>query len=474
VSVAGGGWLSGLLGEESRLSSLLSNAGLAARVLRALAYMTLPGQPSSLGAMVERNAVRSPQHHALLFENHAWSWAQVNDVANRLANWFVERGARSGDAVALALGNRPETVFALAGFNKIGVVTALPHAGVRGEPLRHALESARPRWVLAAPQAVGDVESAGATGGAELIVWDDRFRAALGAAATSSPGSAHVQPADAVMMYMFTSGTTGLPKAARITNRRFLMMSLGFAYTICALRSDDVTYCALPLTHATGAMGGLGSVAAAGTTLALREGFSARQFWTDCVRFGATVVPYIGELCRFLLNSPPSEDERRHRVRLFYGAGLRRDVWVAFQARFGIPEIVEYYGATEGNVALINLEGKAGMMGRLSIGQAVVRVDPETAVPLRDASGRLIEAPHGEPGMLIGRITPLTRFDGYTDDRATEAKILRNAFGDGSDWFSTGDLVVAHPGGWVSFSDRLGDTFRWKGENVSTAQVADV
>ncbi|MEW6271927.1 MAG: AMP-binding protein [Thermodesulfobacteriota bacterium] len=452
----------------------MSNATLGVRMLRTLAYMALPGQPGSLGAMVERNAVRSPQHHALLFDNHSWSWAQVNEVANRVANWLVGRGARSGDVVALALGNRPETVFALAGLNKIGVVTALPHAGVRGEPLRHALSSVRPRWILAAPQSVDDVNSARDGVDAELIVWDDGFRAALGAVSTASPGSAHVQPSDAVMMYMFTSGTTGLPKAARITNRRFLMMSLGFAYTICALRPDDVAYCALPLTHATGAMGGLGCVAASGTTLALREGFSARQFWTDCVRYGATVVPYIGELCRFLLNSPPSEDERRHRVRLFYGAGLRRDVWVAFQARFGIPEIVEYYGATEGNVALVNIEGKPGMIGRLNVGQAAVRVDPETAVPLRDEKGRLTVAPEGEPGMLIGRITSLTRFDGYTDHAATEQKILRNAFGDGSDWFSTGDLVVTHPGGWVSFSDRLGDTFRWKGENVSTAEVADV
>ncbi|HEY8514505.1 MAG TPA: AMP-binding protein [Candidatus Binatia bacterium] len=471
--MAVGGWLSGLLGEDGVLSSLMTNATLVGRLLRTLGALALPGQPGSLGAMVERNAARAPQHPALLFEDHRWTWAQVDEVSNRVAHWFLGRGARSGDVVALALGNRPETVFALIGLNKIGVITALPHAGVRGEPLRHALTSVRPRWILAAPHTVDDVRSAGDVD-AELIVWDDGYRAALGQVSTAPPGAAHVQPWEAVMMYMFTSGTTGLPKAARITNRRYLMMSLGFAYTICALRPDDVVYCALPLTHATGAMGGLGNVAASTTTLALRDGFSASQFWSDCVRFGATAVPYIGELCRFLLNSPPHPDERRHRVRLFYGAGLRHDVWVAFQARFGIPQIVEYYGATEGNVALINLENKPGMIGRLGIGQAVVRVDPETGQPLRDDEGHLIVAPQGEPGMLIGRITPLTRFDGYTDEAATEQKILRNAFGDGSDWFSTGDLVVTHPGGWVSFSDRLGDTFRWKGENVSTAQVADV
>jgi len=467
----------GHTGGGNRLSSfdgLLRNLALAGRAVRTLALATLPTQPGSLGAFVERNAARTPDKPALLFEEHRWTWAQVDEVANRVAQWFLARGARSGDAVALVLGSRPETVFALAGLNKIGVVAALPHAGVRGEPLRHALASVGPRWVLAAPWSVVDVRDGADACGADLIVWDDGFREALGAASTETPGSAQVQPGDAVALYMFTSGTTGLPKAARITNRRFTLMSLAFAHTIGALRPDDVTYCALPLSHATGAMGGLGGAAAGGTTLAIRDGFSTSAFWSDCVRYRATVVPYIGEVCRFLLQAPESPDEHRHRVRLFYGAGLRRDVWLAFRERFRIAEIVEYYGSTEGNVALVNAEGVPGMIGRLSFGQSVVRVDPETALPIRDAEGHVTEAAEGEPGMLIGRISALTRFDGYTDGDATEKKILRDAFGDGHDWFATGDLVVTHAGGYVSFPDRLGDTYRWKGENVSTAQVADV
>ena len=458
----------------SGFDGLLRNLALAGRAVRTLALATLPTQPGSLGAFVERNAARTPDRPALLFAEHRWTWAQLDEVANRVAQWFLARGARSGDVVALALGNRPEAVFALAGLNKIGVVAALPHAGVRGEPLRHALASVRPRWLLAAPWLAGDLCDGGVAGDAEAIVWDDGFRDALGRASAESPGAASVQPGDAVALYMFTSGTTGLPKAARITNRRFTLMALAFAHTIGALRPDDVTYCALPLSHATGALGGLGGVAAAGTTLALRDGFSTTAFWSDCVRHGATVVPYIGEVCRFLLQAPESPDERRHRVRLFYGAGLRRDVWIAFQQRFRVPEIVEYYGSTEGNVALVNAEGIPGMIGRLSFGQAVVRVDAETAEPIRDAQGRVVEAAEGEPGMLVGRISALTRFDGYTDRDATEKKILRDAFGDGHDWFATGDLVVKHKGGHVSFSDRLGDTFRWKGENVSTAEVAEV
>ena len=458
----------------SVLDALLRNLALAGRTVRALALANLPGQPSSLGAFVERNAQRTPDKQALQFENHRWSWAEVDEVANRVANWCLQRGARSGDVVALALGNRPETVFALAGLNKIGVVAALLHAGVRGEALRHALGSVQPRWVIAAPGNVDDVFSGSAGIATDLIVWDDGLRDALGEVSIAAPGSAHVQPSDALMMLMFTSGTTGLPKAARITNRRYTLMSLGFSNTIGAFRDDDVTYCPLPLSHATGAMGGLGGVVTAGTTLALRDGFSTSAFWSDCVQFGATVVPYIGEVCRFLLQAPESPDEHRHRVRLFYGAGLRRDVWIAFQRRFRVPEIVEYYGSTEGNVALVNVEGVPGMIGRLLLGQAVVRVDPETAEPIRDANGRVTLAAEGEPGMLIGRISPLTRFDGYTDHAATEKKVLRNAFGDGNDWFSTGDLVVKHPGNFLSFSDRLGDTFRWKGENISTAQVADV
>ena len=469
-----GGEHSGGHNRRSGFDGLLRNLALAGRAVRTLALATLPAQPGSLGAFVERNAARTPEQPALLFEEHRWTWAQVDEVANRVAQWFLARGARSGDVVALALGSRPETVFALAGLSKIGVVAALPHAGVRGEPLRHALASVHPRWLLTAPWLVHDLCDGGVAGDAEAIVWDDGFRDALGRTGTASPGSATVQPGDAVALYMFTSGTTGLPKAARITNRRFTLMALGFAHTIGALRPGDVTYCALPLSHATGALGGLGGVAAAGTTLALRDGFSTTAFWSDCVRHGATVVPYIGEVCRFLLQAPESPDEHRHRVRLFYGAGLRRDVWIAFQKRFRVPEIIEYYGSTEGNVALVNVEGIPGMIGRLSLGQSVVRVDAETAEPIRDAQGRVVEAAEGEPGMLLGRISALTRFDGYTDRAATEKKILRNAFGDGHDWFATGDLVVKHPGGHVSFSDRLGDTYRWKGENISTAEVADV
>jgi acyl-CoA synthetase (AMP-forming)/AMP-acid ligase II len=275
------------------------------------------------------------------------------------------------------------------------------------------------------------------------------------------------------MCYIYTSGTTGLPKAAIITNQRFLMASTMFGCILGEATPGDTVYMTLPLYHSNGMFGGWGATLLSGAALALRRKFSASNFWKDVRDFDATVFIYIGELCRYLLNHTSTPDERDHRLRLGIGNGLRPDIWEKFQARFGVPLIREFYGATEGNAPLMNLEGRQGMVGRLRSGQIIVQCDPSTGEVIRNAQGRCQPVAVGERGLLLGKITNLTRFDGYVDEAATQNKILHDVLAPGDRYFNSGDLMQLHPGSWVSFADRVGDTIRWKGENVSTNEVAE-
>jgi acyl-CoA synthetase (AMP-forming)/AMP-acid ligase II len=278
----------------------------------------------------------------------------------------------------------------------------------------------------------------------------------------------------APMCYVYTSGTTGLPKAAIISNQRWLEAGLVLGRLVGEMTHEDVLYLTLPLYHSTGFLAAWGAVLMSGATLALRRKFSATHFWEDVLAFDATLFIYIGELCRYLLSQPPTPSERQHHLRLCMGNGLRADIWRRFQSRFRIPLIREYYGATEGNLGLVNLEGRPGMIGRLLPGAAIVQCDPLTGEIIRNRAGRCESIAVGERGLLLGRINLLTSFDGYLDRAATRKKIVRDVFRKGDAYFNTGDVVELHADRWVSFADRVGDTFRWKGENVSTYEVAEI
>ncbi len=279
-----------------------------------------------------------------------------------------------------------------------------------------------------------------------------------------------------MLCYVYTSGTTGLPKAAIISHFRYVGAALGAA-GMARLSADDRSYVALPLYHAAGAAA-LGGALMSGATAVLARKFSASRFWVDCVEHRATYFQYIGELCRFLLNQPERSEEREHSIRVCVGNGLSGEVWESFQKRFRIPEIVEFYAATEGNVGIINLDNKVGSIGRvprsLRSSLRLLKYDVESDELVRDAAGRYMESQPGEAGEAIGKISRLTRFDGYSDDEATEKKVLRDVFRRGDAYFRTGDLLRVDEQGYFYFVDRVGDTFRWKGENVSTQEVAEV
>jgi fatty-acyl-CoA synthase len=292
----------------------------------------------------------------------------------------------------------------------------------------------------------------------------------------------HTVTIEDLALYIYTSGTTGLPKAAKISHARLMQWSHWFAGMMDVAPSDRMYNC-LPMHHSVGGVQAPGAMLVSGASVVIREKFSASAFWEDIRRSKCTHFQYIGELCRYLLHTPPSAQDANHRVRLACGNGLAPEVWDAFKERFQIPRILEFYAATEGNLSLFNLPGRSGAIGHIPpylahrFSPPLVLHDPETGEPARAESGLCIKAAAGQTGEALGRMVDDpsgigSRFDGYSSEEATEAKILRDAFAAGDQWFRTGDLMRRDEQGFFYFVDRAGDTFRRKGENVATSEVA--
>lgn len=468
-----------------------------ARVARA-AYGHKPSGSLTVADRIEDAARRQGDRPFLRFEGRTLSYADWNAEANRVAHWARSEGLGAGDVVALAMGSRPEYLVVWAGLAKVGASTALLNTNLADRALRHALDTSGARTVVAGTEclpALETVESplrswrvfAMGEPGAEPPALPEGARsldAALAAFPREDPDPAQrsdLRSGDD-LFYIYTSGTTGNPKAARFSHLRFL--SLGDAYRAMAgYGPEDVIYCALPLYHTAGGVVVVSAALSAGACVALRRRFSASRFWEEVREEGATAFHYIGEFCRYLVNRPESPLDRDHRVRVAVGNGLRPDIWERFQERFGIPQIREFYGATEGNAALVNLDGKPGAVGRLPFKRLLpirlVRYDLEQEDYVRKPDGTCVECGPGEVGELLGRIpkekdATTGRFEGYTSKEATEKKILRDVFEKGDAWFRTGDLLRFDEQGYFYFVDRIGDTFRWKGENVSTQEVAEL
>jgi acyl-CoA synthetase (AMP-forming)/AMP-acid ligase II len=456
------------------------------------AHRMLPGASLNPAKRVEDWARRTPENLALAYREERYSWREYNDRANRYACWFLEQGIRAGDVVALLMDNRPDFLFAVMGLNKIGAASALINTNLAGRALLHAMRAARAKKLLAGSehlpkldgvleelpslsaqrdlyvQCEGGEGSEGA-GGAGRVIDDE-----VAAASSAERSGSHRPRASEHCCYIYTSGTTGLPKPAVIRNQRILAAGLVFGHLMFQSDGDDVIYVPLPLYHSSAIFLGVGSSLATGAAVALRRKFSASNFSKDVRDFGATGFLYIGEICRYLMNTPVQESERDHRLRVAVGNGLRPDLWEAFQERFGLPVVREFYGATEGIALTINTEGRLGMMGRMLPGQAVLRCNPESGEPIRNAGGFCERVKPGEIGLLVSRISGVLPFDGYVDRQATRKKILQDVFKRGDRYFDSGDLIELHERRWLSFVDRIGDTFRWKGENVSTNEVAEI
>jgi len=439
--------------------------------------------------VVEGWAERQPDRPALLSDSETLSYRQLAERTNRYARWALAADIKTGDTVCLLMPNRPDYVAAWLGITAVGGVVALINTKLVGPSLAHCINVANADHLILADDLADVFDTAWPHLDRVPKIWiHDGHDSALSInVALDRMDKSPLSPLErrgvtindrALLIY--TSGTTGLPKAASISHRRILNWGGWFAGLTGAC-SDDRLYDCLPLFHSVGGVVAPCSMLSAGGAVVLADKFSARSFWQDIVRWDCTLFQYIGELCRYLLKAPGSEFEDAHRLRLACGNGLRGDVWEAFQARFGIPRILEFYAATEGNFSLYNVEGKPGAIGRIPALLAhrfpagIVRVDSETGAPVRGADGLCVACARGEVGEAIGRIGTADggggRFEGYTDQSETERKILRDVQAKGDAWFRTGDLMRLDEAGYFHFVDRVGDTFRWKGENVATSEV---
>ncbi|MDB4976585.1 MAG: long-chain-acyl-CoA synthetase [Myxococcaceae bacterium] len=448
----------------------------------------LPNMPFGVSKLLDERVASDPNSLALAFADERYTWRDLDRRANQYARFFQSRGIGQGDVVALLMDNRPDFVFIFYGLAKLRAVTSLINTNLAGATLTHAINVCKPKAVLVGSEHANSLREViptfqGVTGrlwfqaesgNDETPPELERINDAVSQQSDARPiGLTTASTSDAIC-FIYTSGTTGLPKAAIITNKRWIAAAYLFGVALMQASSRDIIYLPLPLYHSNAAMIGLGSSLVTGAGVALRRKFSASQFWSDVRKFDASIFIYIGELCRYLLNHGKTADERNHRLRLAVGNGLRPDIWEAFQRRFGVPLMREFYAATEGNAPIFNFEGRPGMLGRLRPGQTLVRCDETTGEILRDKKGLCFESKPGEKGILLAHINPLFAFDGYVDAKATQGKVVSDVYRRGDRYFNSGDILQLHEDKWVSFADRIGDTFRWKGENVSTNEVAEV
>ena len=442
--------------------------------------------------VVDELAAKFGAAPALISDRETLTYRTLAERSNRYARWALAQGLAKGDTVCLLMPNRPEYMAVWIGITSMGGVVALINTNLVGPSLAHCVDIVAPKHVIVASELAAAFTSAQPFLKTQPKVWShgestqwprlDREVGNHSGAALTAAERPRLTIEDRAL-YIYTSGTTGLPKAANINHYRVMLASHAFAGVI-GTRVSDRMYNCLPMYHTTGGVVATGAPLLAGGSVVIREKFSVREFWDDVVRFECTMFQYIGELCRYLANSPPSPNETKHRIRVACGNGLRPDLWEEFKARFRIPQILEFYGATEGNVNIFNFEGKPGAVGRVPWFVAhrfpteVVRFDVERQQPVRDASGFCIRCEPDEPGEVIGKIIsdaskPGNRFEGYAAAAQNEGKILRDVFEQGDAWFRTGDLMRRDENGYFYFVDRIGDTYRWKGENVSTSEVAE-
>ncbi|MET1070744.1 MAG: long-chain-acyl-CoA synthetase [Pseudomonas prosekii] len=455
-----------------------------------------PTQPCGLAWTFEQATLRNPEGLALLQNDVALTYAQVNQWANRIADHLISQGIRKGDAVAIFIENRPELLVSILAVAKVGAISALlntsqtrdalvhslslvaPVAIIVGEELVPAYCAVRQRVAIAETHTwfVADRDTYGSPG----ISPDGFINLMKVSADTGDAGRNHNPPSsqqvfcDDTCFYIYTSGTTGLPKAGVFKHGRWMRSSASFGLIALDMRPADVVYCPLPLYHATGLCVCWGSAISGASAFAIRRKFSASQFWNDVRKYRATTLGYVGELCRYLVDQPPSADDNQHSVTKMIGNGLRPGAWQQFKTRFGVGHICELYAASDGNIGFSNMLNFDNTIGFSLMNWELVAYDHDSGAPIRNANGLMSKVAKGGQGLLLARIDDKAPLDGYTDPQKTEKVVLRDVFSKGDRYFNTGDLLRNIGFGHAQFVDRLGDTYRWKGENVSTTEVENI
>lgn len=457
----------------------------------ALGSSTNPTKTGGLGWALEKATKANPYGSAVLYKDTHLNYLQFNQWANRIAHYFLAQGLKKGDVVAVFTENRPELLAIVSGLAKIGVTSALLNSSQTGKVLTHSINLVKPKMAIIGEEVVASFNDIRAdihidNGNIYWIADTDTLKD-IGTApegfrnlaqdlqnapSYNPPTTNQVYYSDG-LFYIYTSGTTGMPKAAIFSHGRW-MKAYGALGSVMDLNHSDIMYVTLPFYHATAMVVCWGSVLAGGAGIALRRKFSAREFWDDVRKFNASSIGYVGELCRYLAEVPAKPEDRAHRVTKMVGNGMRPNIWGPFKQRFGIDEVYELYASSEGNIGFSNIFNFDNTVGFSPLPYAIVKYDKENETPLRNKDGFLMKAARGEAGLLIGKITDRTPFDGYTDPAKNESCIMQNVFEIGDRYFNTGDLVRDIGFRHAQFVDRLGDTFRWKGENVSTTELENL
>ncbi|KAK5647257.1 hypothetical protein RI129_002149 [Pyrocoelia pectoralis] len=439
---------------------------------------------SSLATMYTRKT-------AFHYEEEVWTFSDVQNFVNKVANYFKKQGYKKGDCVGLILENCPDYPCIWLGLSKLGVATALINTNLVKHSLAHCIKVANCKAVIFGSnfrQAVEDVVSE-----LDNLVLYDYNRDGIGcmkhtnlkfeisnSSGADFPVYDNIAGND-VLLYIYTSGTTGLPKAAVVTNARYLTF-LCFVQAVLSKIDELIIYSPMPLYHASGSSGSVSLTLTGGATTVLKKKFSATSYWKDCAKYKCNMAQYIGEMCRYIL-STPYDETIKHNVKYIIGNGLQQSIWKTYVEKFKIEKVYEFYGATEGNIQLVNVDNKIGSVGCIPFWLRsftpifLVKYDKATGEAIRDSNGRCIKCDTNEAGLIIGKIdtkVAVNRFTGYLGSEANQNKVLSDVFEVGDQYFNSGDVLFSDELGYFYFKDRLGDTFRWKGENVSTVEVEDV
>jgi len=460
--------------------------------LRALAKTaTIAEQGVTLPELIARLSLEFDGAPALASAESAMTYGQLGSRCNQYSRWGISRGLAGGDVVSLLMSNCAEYLPIWLGLTRIGVVVALVNSQLAGDVLAHSINITDPKYLIVGADLAPGIPAVRSRLGKTLHCrvfgssaldfpsLESELAAVPGGPLLSSECAA---PAiDGTALYIYTSGTTGLPKAAKVSHYRLMQWSQWFAGMMDTKPTDRMFNC-LPLYHSVGGVVATFATLVSGGSVVIRRRFSASDFWRDVRDERCTLFQYIGELCRYLVNTPHQSIETEHSLRMACGNGLRPEVWESFKTRFRIPRILEYYASTEGNFSLYNCEGQPGAIGRIpgflanQLPVALLRFDVETSEPWRNAEGFCERCAADEIGEAVGLMPAADgrragRFEGYADPEASARKVLRNVFKEGDAWYRTGDLMRRDERGFYYFVDRVGETYRWKGENVSTAEV---
>ena len=474
--------------------SVLSNF---LHILPTLLFFKPPGdeEKSSLGMMLQRTATKHGNRTAIIFEDKVLTWKEFNHLSNQYAHCLKKRGVKRGDCVAIFMENRTEFLCLVIALSKIGAAASLINTSLVKKSLIHCIsitDSVRCVFGQELQNAIIEIKDDLPLQDSDFLwvpdnstknnkpSWAEDLHSTLPQQPTENLEETRDIRGGEIALYIFTSGTTGLPKPAIIYQRRIMSAhppysKLGFRAT-----ASDRMYICLPLYHITGLLLGACTCFYTGSSMFLRRRFSARHFWPEVQKYNTTLFIYVGELCRYLTVQEKCSDEKNNPIRSMLGNGLRPDIWDHFRNRFGVKRITEIYGASESNVSFLNFLNKDYTIGTGIVVTMLVEYDIDLDRIVLDDQGRPVEVADGKTGLLLGRIDDKFLYDGYKNEEASSTKVLKNVKETGDRWFNTGDLIRRVDVGFAmgmphyQFIDRVGDTFRWRSENVSTNEVSEI